>query len=244
MTEGNVLDLDLTSAAQHVLAVNSSVAASIEINEASRATVIKPSGTSTLFFGIRASGIHDVFSGPNGEPDYIRRVRVGKSEPVYQWLHANVPDLLEDDVTAPKLTSVLSIPIKGDEKSVSRKAATVEDFIDRVCDVQSTWVNGGHRTGPMGGTHGVSATAYVAKHEIKDVQQYLWERRGDYRGMTLLPKFDANYAQMPYEACTREVIDDLESKLTKFDPTAIFEADDPRLVVTEGACSGGACEIV
>ena len=57
------------------------------INKAARCTTVKPAGTTSLVLGT-ASGIHAWHN-----DFYIRRLRVGKNESIYQHLVENHPDL-------------------------------------------------------------------------------------------------------------------------------------------------------
>ena len=65
-----VLDLDLEKAAQVAKDVNSEVAALIGINEASRVTTVKPSGTTSCVLGT-SSGIHAWYN-----DYYVRRMHL------------------------------------------------------------------------------------------------------------------------------------------------------------------------
>ena len=89
---GRVLGYDLEEAAKIVKKENRKVAKLIGINKQSaRTTTVKPAGTTSLTLGT-SSGIHAWHN-----DYYIRRVRVGKNESIYQYLKTNHPELLEDD---------------------------------------------------------------------------------------------------------------------------------------------------
>ena len=79
IASGRVLqdDIDLTAAANVVKEENARVAQLIGINKAARTTCVKPAGTTSLALGT-SSGIHAWHN-----DYYIRRIRVGKNEPIY-----------------------------------------------------------------------------------------------------------------------------------------------------------------
>ena len=82
IASGRVLqdDISLTDAANVVKEENARVAQAIGINKAARTTCVKPAGTTSLTLGT-SSGIHAWHN-----DYYIRRIRVGKNEPIYWHL--------------------------------------------------------------------------------------------------------------------------------------------------------------
>ena len=238
IVEGEVLDLDSYKAAQCTVAENVRVAKLIGINPSHRCTAVKPAGTTTLFSASKGSGCHDVFS----RTDYIRRMRVGKNEPIYYWAKQNVPELLEDEAFNPEVTAVLSIPIKVENPEQYKWAATPLEFLERVKHLYDNWIIGGHVQGPC--TNNVSATCYVTPEDHEEVFQWLWDNREHYMGMSVLPKDNANYPQMPLEAISKERYDELAAYVKPFDTLTIFEPEDITDFGGEVACSGaGGCEV-
>ena len=82
-----VLPLDMKEAASIVKKENTRVAKLIGINQAARTTCVKPAGTTSLVLGT-SSGIHAWHN-----DYYIRRLRVGKNEAIYNYLKKNHPEL-------------------------------------------------------------------------------------------------------------------------------------------------------
>src|SRR5690606_39333947 len=80
IASGAVLNLDLRKSAELVTIVNEITSTKVGIRRAARCTTIKPSGTTSCVLGT-SSGIHAWHSNY-----YIRRIRIGKSEPVYSYL--------------------------------------------------------------------------------------------------------------------------------------------------------------
>lgn len=236
IVEGNLLNLNLQESAKIVKEENERVAKLIGINPGYRTTLVKPSGTATLFAGAKASGVHNVFA-----PTYIRRMRVGKNEAIYHWLKANVPALVEDEAFNPLTTAVLGVPIRISADQKYLKDETPIQFLERVKFIYDNWVLPGMRTGAM--PNNVSATCYVAPEDHDEVFNWLWDNKESYWGMSLLPRDNANYPQMPLEACSPSVCEALEAHLVSFDPREVYEPEDMTTMIAEGACVGGACEL-
>ena len=76
IASGNVLELDMKSAAQVVKKENRRVAELIGIKRSARTTCVKPAGTTSLTLGT-SSGIHAWHN-----DYYVRRIRVGKNESI------------------------------------------------------------------------------------------------------------------------------------------------------------------
>jgi len=111
---GKFYDFDLEKSVELAKKINKELAKEIGINKASRLTCVKPSGTSSLVLGT-SSGIHAWHN-----DYYIRRVRVGKGEAIYQHLAQNHPELIEDEYFKPHLDAVISVPQKAPKNSILR----------------------------------------------------------------------------------------------------------------------------
>ena len=145
----------MEKAAQLVKKENTRVAKLIGINKAARCTTVKPAGTTSLALGT-SSGIHAWHN-----DYYVRRIRVGKNESIYNYLVNNHPELIEDEYFRPHDTAVISIPQKAPEGSILRTESPF-DLLNRVKKIATEWVKPGHRKGSN--THNVSAT--VSKNFI------------------------------------------------------------------------------
>jgi ribonucleoside-triphosphate reductase (thioredoxin) len=234
IASGKVLSLDLTAAAEVVKEENVRVANAIGIRPAARTTCVKPEGTASLVVG-SSSGIHAWHA-----PHYIRRVRINKQESLYKYLLRKVPALLEDDVMKPDVDAVLSVPIKAPEGAVFRNESAM-DFLSRVQRVTTSWIHPGHRDGVN--THNVSATVSIRPEEWASVGEWMWANSSDYSGLSVLPFWGGNYAQMPYEDCDEVTYHRLMQHLAEID---LSEVDEVENTVNHGdvlACSGGSCEI-
>jgi len=150
--------LDLKQAAEIVKEENERVAKLLGINAAARCTTIKPSGTSSLTLGT-SSGIHAWHN-----DYYIRRIRVGKNEAIYDYLKAAHPELVEDEYFRPHDTAVISVPQKAPQGAILRHESAL-DLLERVKLFYIGWIKPGHRTGQN--THNISATVSIKPEEWK-----------------------------------------------------------------------------
>ena len=146
---GVVLGYNMKEAAKAVKEENTRVAELIGINKSARMTTVKPAGTTSLTLGT-SSGIHAWHN-----DYYIRRVRVGKNEAIYNYLVTNHPELVEDEFFRPHDTAVISVPQKAPEGAILRTESPFQ-LLERVKKITQEWVRPGHRTGSN--THNVSAT--------------------------------------------------------------------------------------
>jgi ribonucleoside-diphosphate reductase alpha chain len=245
VVEGRVLDLDMRQAALTTVEANRQYANMIGINPAWRTTVIKPSGTSTLYLGNMGSGCHDIPISPDTS-HYIRRMRVAKTEPIYFYLKTVMPDLIEDCYYNPDVTAVISIPMMVDKSVPVHTANTPIDFLERVKYLNENWVQPGYTQGVN--QNNVSATCNVSNSDHDEVFNWLWDNRDSYMGMSVLPKWetggDTNYPQMPIEQCTEEVFNAHSKHLVNFNAEGVYEPQDMTKLVENLACVGGACDVV
>jgi ribonucleoside-diphosphate reductase alpha chain len=229
-----VLQLDMKEAASIVKRENSRVAKLIGINKAARTTCVKPAGTTSLTLGT-SSGIHAWHN-----DFYIRRMRVGKNESIYNYLSVNHPELLEDDYFRPHDTACVSIPQMAPKGSILRTESPFQ-LLERVKKVATEWVNTGHRTGSN--THNVSATISLRDHEWDAAGKWMWDNREHYNGLAVLPYDGGTYIQAPFEDITEEKYNKLIKSLMDINLDNVIEIEDNTDLKGELACAGGACEI-
>ena len=232
---GEILKYDLKEAAQEAKNANEEMAKILGIKKAARVTTVKPSGTSSLVLGT-SSGIHAWHN-----DFYIRRMRVGKNESLYQHLIRNHPKLVEDDLFKPHLQAVVSIPQKAPEGAILRNESAL-DLLERTKKFNLEWVKEGHRKGDN--TNNVSATISVKPDEWEKVGNWMWENRRTFNGLAVLPYDNGIYTQAPFEDIDEDLYKKMERYLTRINLTSIKEETDETNLNGQVACSGGACEIV
>ena len=231
---GTVLGYDMKKAASLVKRENTRVAKIIGINNSARTTTVKPAGTTSLVLGT-SSGIHAWHN-----DYYMRRIRVGKNESIYNYLNTNHSALVEDEYFRPHDTAVIQVPQKAPEGSILRTESPF-DTLERVKKVASEWVVPGHRNGSN--THNVSATISLKQDEWDLAGKWMWENRNYYNGLSVLPYDGGTYTQAPFEDITEKEYNTLMKTLTDVDLSNVIEIDDNTNLSGELACAGGSCEI-
>lgn len=221
--------------AQRVLDVNSKYAKIIGINEAARATAVKPEGTASCIVG-SASGIHDRY-----DYDYLRRIRMNADDPLARYLVRVVPELVEPDLFS-KTGVVVTIPQESPKGSLVRSQTTALQMLDRVNFYNENWVKPGHRYG--NNYHNVSCTINYKPDEIEGLRTQMWLTRDVYSGISLLPFDGGIYQQAPFESCDRATFEKYEAMVKDIDLTKVMEFEDHTERLQSVACSGGVCEII
>jgi ribonucleoside-triphosphate reductase len=234
IASGGVLDLDMSEASLEVKKVNKDIAKRIGIKTAARQTCVKPAGTTSLALGT-SSGIHAWHN-----DYYIRRLRVGKNEAIYSYLVNNLPELIEDCRFRPHDTAILSVPQKAPEGAITRHE-TALDLLERVKKVSNDWIQPGHGNG--NNTHNVSATVTIKDGEWETVGEWMWNNRGIYNGLSVLPHDGGTYVQAPFEDCDQETYQRMLEMVKNVNLDLVIETTDETDLSGEIACGGGACEI-
>ena len=232
---GKVLNLDMEEAASHVRTMNKAVAKTIGIKPAARTTCVKPAGTTSLVLGT-SSGIHAWHN-----DYYVRRMRVGKNEAIYNYLSVAHPELIEDEYFRPHDTAVISVPQKAPEGSILRTESAF-DTLERVKRVATEWVAKGHVKGSN--THNVSATISLKEDEWPNAGEWMWKNREHYNGLSVLPYDGGTYTQAPFEDIDEAKFNEMSKVLSEIDLTKVIEDDDNTDLSGELACAGGSCEII
>lgn len=234
IASNKIQDLDVKAAAKAARQKNKEVSSLIGIKSAARVTTIKPAGTTSLALGC-SSGIHAWHS-----QHYIRRIRVGKNEPIYGYLLKNHPELIEDEYFRPHDTAIISVPQKAPEGATLRDESAL-DLLQRIKWFSKNWIKPGHSKGQN--THNISATISIKDNEWETVGRWMWDNRGCYNGISCLPYDGGSYVQEPFEECSEETYEEMMKHLKDVDLTQISEAEDNTDLKGELACAGGSCEI-
>lgn len=234
IASGAVQKLDLNEAAQEIKKINLEISGQIGIQFAARCTTIKPSGTSSLVLGT-ASGIHAWHNNY-----YLRRIRIGKNEALYEYLRIAHPELLEDDLLNSR-QAIISIPQQAPQGSILRNENVI-DLLNRIKMFNEEWVRKGFRRGSN--DNNVSATVSIPDGEWEAVGEWMYENKASYNGLSVLPYDTGNYKQAPFEDISKELFEKLEDSLKAIDLKHVYEADDETEHTAEAACAGGACQVV
>ena len=233
IASGHILKLDLKEVAEIVKKVNLHLSGRINIQFAARCTTIKPSGTSSIVLGT-SSGIHAWH-----HDFYLRRIRIGKNEALYEYLKDHHSELLEDDLLNSK-QGIIRIPQKAPKESILRNES-VMSLLERIKKFNREWVRNGYRNGSN--ANNVSATVSIKDDDWQTVGEWMWENKASYNGLSVLPFDNGNYKQAPFEDISKEIFESLERSLKDLDLSKVFEPDDVTELQAEAACAGGACTI-
>jgi len=233
----------LERGAKECLDTNAAVAEHLGIPAAARITCVKPEGTASLVLGA-GSGIH-----PHHARHYFRRVQAARTEPLFQWFKLNNPHMTESSAWDPDTTDVITFPVTAPSDAILRKDVGAVQFLEYVRLVQQHWVVAGrrHEQYNPGLHHNVSNTVTVRDDEWDAVQQFIWQNREYFTGISLLRETgDKVYTQAPREEVSTETDMAKWNALVyrTVDYTALWEGTDMTTLADTVACAGGACEII
>lgn len=196
----------LRKGAEIVKAVNKEVAALLGINPAARTTCVKPSGNASVLLGT-SSGIHGDHS-----PRYIRHVQMNKDQEVAQLIKATNPYMVEESVWSTNNTDYqIAFPIIAPDASIFKRDLYGVNLLEKVKQVQQNWIEYGTNEDLCVDPtvrHNVSNTVQVADDQWDEVEEYLFENRGSFAGVSFLAASgDKDFNQAPFtEVLTEEQI--------------------------------------
>jgi len=151
------------------------------------------------------------------------------------------PEMLEDDFFKPTLQSIVSVPQRAPEGSITRKESAM-DLLERIKTINKNWIKPGHRKGAN--MHNVSATVTIKQDEWPAVGEWLYENKEYFTALSFLPEDLGTYKQAPFETITEEQFNDAVKSLNEVDLARVVEMSDNTALMDQAACAGGACEVV
>ena len=229
-------------AALFTVKINESWAKKIGINQASRITLGKPDGNTSVTFG-SAPGFH-----PHHARRYFRRIQCNKQDKVYKFFKENNPHMCEESIwSSNKTDDVVIFPITAPETAMIKSDLTAIAHLEIIKKSQQNWVLPGVTPAnkkPI--SHNISCTVLVKEEEWDKVTEYLYKNREYFTAVSLLPYIgDKLYKQAPLEAVTTPEDEVLWKKLVEnykpVDYKKLYEEDDNTKLMEESACQGGAC---
>jgi hypothetical protein len=186
-----------TEMAQLVIKTNEQFAPKIGVNPTARGTLIKPSGTAALLLGT-SSGIH-----PHHAKRYIRAIQANEDENPAIYFHQVNPQAVEPSVWKSG-DRILQFCVEIDDQAITKDTLNAIDLLDHVRLTQNHWVEHGtvrERCAQLYLKHNVSNTIQVRAHEWDEVEEYIYEHRGDFAGVSLIAETgDLDYPQPPFTA--------------------------------------------
>ena len=192
--------------------------------------IVKPSGNSSQLLNC-ASGLHSRWA-----PYYVRNVRVAAHSPLFKVLKdAGAPmDPENGQTTENANTWVVHFPVKSPEGAITRNQRSAVEQCEFWLQNKLHWTE-----------HNPSCTITYRPHEVLDLMKWVWEHREVIGGLSFLPAFDAQYAQMPYVEVTKEEYEKRAADFPNIDFAKLYyyEEEDLTTAAQELACVGGACEV-
>ena len=182
--------------AKIVKKMNTKVAKLIDINPAARTTCVKPSGNASVLLKT-ASGIHAEHA-----PRYLRHVQMNKEAEVAQLIAETNPYMVEESVwSANQSDFSIAFPIIAKEGSIFRNESKDIEFLEKVKKVQANWVEYGTNVKQCADPkvrHNVSNTCTVPPDAWDDVEEYVFQNRKFFSGISFLGDFgDKDFNQAP-----------------------------------------------
>lgn len=196
----------LKQGAEIVKKVNAEVAKMIRINPAARTTCVKPSGNASVIL-MTASGIHG-----DHAPRYLRNMQLNKMNSVAHAIFEANSHMVEESVWSANGTDyMVSFPVISPEGSIFKKDLYGTNLLDYVKFVQKHWVETGKNHELCVDDrvrHNVSNTVQVADDQWDEVEQYLFDNRNHFAGVSLLSAAgDKDFQQAPFtEVLTQDEV--------------------------------------
>lgn len=228
--EGVVPSLEdvLTILKQVAIDTNKEWADKLGVERSTAITCVKPSGTVSQLVD-SASGIH-----PRYAEYYIRSVRGDNNDPLTQLMKdQGIPS--EPCVMKPDSTTVFFFPHKSPEGSTTRKDLTAIQQLEIWMEYQRHWCE-----------HKPSVTIQVKEDEWLEVGHFVYKHFDEMSGVSFLPYDSGSYQQAPYEEVSKEVYEEVLSKVPEsIDWKALskYEMEDNTAGSGTFACVGD-CEVV
>lgn len=183
--------------AKEVLRVNAEFAPKVGINVCARATCVKPAGSTSCLLGT-ASGIH-----PHHARRYFRRVQSNVMEYPLQYFEAHNPRAVEKSVWSNTGTDkVITFLCEVPEGARTKNQLVATELLEHVKLTQQNWVEYGTRKDVCVAPwlrHNVSNTITVLPEEWDGVENFIYDNRKWFAGISLLPASgDLDYPQAPF----------------------------------------------
>lgn len=200
------------------------------INPSTSITTIKPHGNSGQLLNV-GSGMH-----PWHSPYFIRRVRISKNDPLYQFAKdQGVPVFPEVGYsTSSSTTMVLEFPVKAPRGAKFKDDISALDLLHEWKNLKENYVE-----------HNPSATIYVSPDEWMSVGNFVYENWDIVGGLSFLPRNDHVYQLAPYEEITKEEYEKKSKAISDMDFSKLvhYEENDNTTGAKEFACVSGVCTI-
>lgn len=179
---------------------------------------VKPSGSISLLPGV-PPGIHY----PHSEY-YIRRIRISKISPIITACEK--AGYMIEDAQEDESAKIVCIPVKEENYLKGKNDVSMWEQLELAAQMQAYWAD-----------NQVSVTITFKPEEAKDIPTALSLYETRLKSVSFLPLTDHGYIQAPYEEITKEVYEEMNSKITEL----IIEYSTNE--VQDEFCDGEVCEV-
>lgn len=217
---------------QVAIDTNTTYARRFGIDTSAAITCAKPGGNSAQLLDV-SSGIH-----PRWSRYYRRNVQIQRKSPLFQLLQdQNVPmsPLLTGDHPTPETatTWVIHFPVASPRTATTRHDVGAIEQFHYWRNVRLNWTE-----------HNPSVTITFTPDEKPELRAAFLSNQMILNGITVLPKSDAHYTNMPYEEITQDVYERETAAFPAIDYERLpeYEHRDETTSATELACFAGQCE--
>lgn len=195
-------------------------------NPSIKLTTVKPSGTLSLLAGV-TPGAH-----PGYSTYFIRRIRMASDSPIVDVCKSHGYDIEYQrnfDGTEDHSTVVVSFPCKFPEKTLVAADISAIDQLNIVQKLQREWSD-----------NAVSVTIYYRLEELDAIKSWLAENYINVKSVSFLLHNDHGFDQAPYEEITKDVYEEMSSKVKLItNLEGHISLDDMDIA----DCEGGACPV-
>lgn len=218
-------------------------AKALRITEPLLVTTVKPEGTLSVVSGSVSSGLHAAYA-----PYYIRRVRINAHDPLAKaalehkgWnVYAEVGTagaVSEEELKKPEIikqarTLVIEFPVKSSAKRTGDDIPATEQLANYF-NFQEYYTE-----------HNSSNTIRVKDYEWSAVCDMVYDNWDQFVGVSFLAHDGGTYKLTPFEACSKEVYEEMKENMQPFDFSILQKYENRgEQDLNMDACEGGACPI-
>jgi len=199
------------------------------INPPLLVTTVKPEGTLSQLPTV-SSGVHYSHS-----PYFIRRVRINASDPLLKVCEELGYDIKPENGQTEEncRTKVISFPCSAPEGKTKNDVSAIEQ-LENYKAFQKEYTD-----------HNTSITVHVRNDEWEEVEEWLWNNWDDIVAVSFVSLDDSFYAQMPYEAISKEEYEKRIKEMVHFIPSLISKYEKDETIIDPGdeSCESGVCPI-
>jgi hypothetical protein len=196
------------------------------VNPSIKLTTVKPSGTLSLLAGV-TPGIHPAYS-----QYYIRRVRMGSSDPLVNYCRDKGYNVQYDiglDGKENHTVCVVSFPCETPVHATLAKDLTAIEQLEWVVRAQSSWAD-----------NNVSVTVYYRKEELPEIREWMKKfYQTKLKSVSFLLHSDHGFALAPYEQISESDYTKMKSLIKDLS----FTDNLNQFSIEDLECEGGACPV-